>query len=354
MTIEGATSDQVASAKIPALRSAFTHALWAIILVMAVSLSACEVFDRAPATDSVEKVTLGVETSLLPAAVWVAENKGFFEEEGLDLAIKEFDSGKASLTALLNDEGIDIGAAAPTPIMFSSFGRDDFVVFSTFAYAWEDIKVIANKDSGISTAEDLVGKTIGTLMGSTGQFFTETFLVFNSISPSDVELVDIAPSDLPEALNNGRIDAQVIWEPHGSTAKQLLGDKAIRLPSSDVYKTTFNFLTMKSFAMENPGVLEKFLRAIHRATIFTQNNAEEAQEITASRLNLPKEDIALHWEEFTFEISLDQSMLINIESEARWAINNKLTDAQEVPNYLAYIYVEALEQVNPDAVTIIR
>ena len=129
----------------------------------------------------VEQVSLGVETSLLPAAVWVAENKGYFEEEGLDLTIKEFDSGKASLIALLNDEGIDIGAAAPTPIMFNSFGREDFFVFSTFAYAWEDIKVIANRDRGINNAKDLKGKTIGTLMGSTGQFFTETFLLFNSI-----------------------------------------------------------------------------------------------------------------------------------------------------------------------------
>ena len=336
------------------MRSAFTGTLCALLLLLAIGLLACGGTNSAPVVGPVEQVSLGVETSLLPAAVWVAENKGYFEEEGLDLTIKEFDSGKASLIALLNDEGIDIGAAAPTPIMFNSFGREDFVVFSTFAYAWEDIKVIANRDRGINNAKDLKGKTIGTLMGSTGQFFTETFLLFNSISPNDVEMVNIAPSDLPEALNNGRIDAQVIWEPHGTTARKLLGDRAIRLPSSDVYKTTFNFLTMKSFARDNPDVLKKFLRAIIKATMFTQNEKDEAQEITANRLNIPKEDVALHWEEFTFEISLDQSMLINIESEARWAIANKLTNAEEVPNYLDYIYSDALEQVNPDAVTIIR
>ncbi len=302
----------------------------------------------------VEKVTIGVEASLLPTAVWVAENKGYFEEERLDLTIKEFDSGKASLIAMLNGEGIDISAAAPTPIMFNSFGREDFFIFGTFAYAYEDIKVIANKDSGIKIAEHLKGKKIGTLMGSTGQFFTEIFLVYNSISSSDVEMVDIAPSDLPEALNNGQIDAQVIWEPHGTTARDLLGDKAIRLPSADVYKTTFNFLTMKNFANENPEVLERFLRAINRATDFINNNTNESQEITAKRLNLKKEDVALHWDDFTFELSLDQSFLINIEDEARWAIGNELTDKTEVPNYLDYIYIDALESVKPEAVTVIR
>ncbi len=190
-------------------------------------------------------------------------------------------------------------------------------------------------------------------MGSTGQFFTETFLVQNAISPGDVEMVNFSPPDLPEALNTGQIDAQVIWEPHGTKAVALLGDKAIRLPSSDVYKTTFNFLTMKSFAKENPEILIKFLRAIEKGTKFTQNR-EETQEIIADRLNIPKEDVARHWAEFTFELSLDQSLLTNIEDEARWAINNNLTAATEVPNYLNYIYLEALETVMPDAVTIIR
>jgi NitT/TauT family transport system substrate-binding protein len=306
-------------------------------------------------TGPVEKVTVGVEFGLLPAAVWVAENKGYFQEEGLDLTIKEFDSGKASLVAMLsNDEGIDISAAAPTPIMFNSFDREDFYVFGTFAYAYEDIKVVANKDSGIAGVNDLIGKKIGTLMGSTGEFFTEAFLIYNSISFDDVEMVDVAPSDLPEALNSGQIDAQVIWEPHGTTAKKLLGDRYLRLPSADVYKTTFNFLTMKSFANENPEILKRFLRAIDKATIFVKNNKEVAQEIIAERLNLQKEDIALHWDEFTFELSLDQSFLINIEDEARWAIKNKLVDATEIPNYLDFIYPDALEAVKPEVVTIIR
>ena len=139
-----------------------------------------------------------------------------------------------------------------------------------------------------------------------------------------------------------------------SNARELLGDKAIRLPSSDVYRTTFNFLVMKDFAEENPEVLEKFLRAIDKATIFVKNNKKESQNVITKRLNLEKEAAALHWDEFVFEISLGQSLMIGLEAEAMWAIKNNLTDATEIPNYLDFIYTDALEAVKPSRMTIIK
>ena len=61
-----------------------------------------------------------------------------------------------------------------------------------------------------------------------------------------------------------------------------------------------------------------------------------------------------HWDEFVFELSLDQSLLISLEDEARWAIKNNLTDKKEIPNFFNFIYTQALEEVKPEAVTIIR
>jgi len=299
------------------------------------------------------KATLGVEASLLPAAVWVAENKGYFEEEGLALTIKPFDSGRASFLAMLNGE-VDISTVAPTPIMFKSFARDDFSIFSTFVYSYEDVKVIARKDKGITEAADLVGKRVGTPAGTTGQFFVEAFMIRNGLLPGGVEVVDISPSGLPEALKNDQVDAIVIWEPHAYNAQKLLGDMAVQLPSSDVYKETFNFMVMKKFAQAHPEALVRFMKAIDQATDFIKNHKKEAQAIVAARLNLDKVVMTSLWDDFIFDISLDQSLIITLEDEARWAIKNKLTDKTQVPNYLNYIYFDALEKVKPGAIGIIR
>jgi NitT/TauT family transport system substrate-binding protein len=303
----------------------------------------------------IEKVTLGVESSLLPAAVWIAENKDYFQEEGLDLTIKEFDSGKQSLMAMLNGgERIDISTAAPTPIILNSFDRQDFSIIATFAYGYTDIKVTARKDRGITTATDLKGKKIGTPAGTTGQFFVESFLIYNKIEPSEVEIIDISPSELPHALENNQVDAIVIWEPHGYNARKLIGDNAIIIPSLGVYKCAFNFLMMKDFVEENPEVIKKFLRAVDRATTFMKDHKEESQDIVAERLNLDGELMNIFWEDFVFEISLQQSLIITLEDEARWAIKNNLTDKTQVPNYLDYVHLDTLYELKPNLVNIIH
>ena len=305
-------------------------------------------------TGPIEKAVLGVEVGMLPAAVWVAENKGYFIEEGLDLTIKGFDSGRLSLLAMLNDRSVDISTVAPTPIMFNSFSRQDFLIFATFVYSDDDIKVIARKDKGINTVEDLKGKKIGTPAGTTGQFFLGAFLTYNGLPASEVEVVDISPSQLPTALESNEVDAIVIWEPHGYNAQQLLQDKVTRLPSSEVYRTTFNFVVMRDFALDHPEVLKRFLLAIDRATTFIKNNKEESQELIAKRLKIDREVIAALWDDFVFEISLDQALILTLEDEARWAIKNNLTNESTAPNYLNYIYFDALEAVKPEVVTIIR
>lgn len=323
-----------------------------ILLIIPLASTGCDLFGpRRP--QKIDKATLGVETSLLPAAVWVAENKGYFKEEGLDLEIKEFDSGKLSFLAML-DSGVDISTVAPTPIMFNSFKRQDFSIFATFVYSYDDVKVIARKDKGIKTAADLKGKRVGTPAGTTGQFFLSSFLIYKGLNASEIQEVDIAPSDLPGALEKNRVDAIVIWEPHAYNARQLLQDNAIRLPSSEVYKETFNFIAMKDFARDNPEVLKKFLRAIDKATIFIGEHKFESQAIVAERLKLDKDVMITLWDEFVFQLSLEQSLLMTLEDEARWAITNSLTDKTEIPNYLDYVYMDLLHEVKPEAVTMIH
>ena len=64
--------------------------------------------------------------------------------------------------------------------------------------------------------------------------------------------------------------------------------------------------------------------------------------------------LASIWDDFVFELSLEQSLLTILEDEARWAIKNGFTNKTKVPNYLGYFYLDAMKAVKPEAVTIIK
>jgi hypothetical protein len=76
--------------------------------------------------------------------------------------------------------------------------------------------------------------------------------------------------------------------------------------------------------------------------------------IVAKTLNFSAEYLQTVWSDYQFSVSLDQSQLLAMEDEARWLINNNLTDATDLPNFLNFVYLDGLETVKPNSVNIIR
>lgn len=309
--------------------------------------------DKTPVHHGSLKV--GVEASLLSAAVFVAADRGFFAEAGVDVQLREFPSGRAAFNEMLDTQSVDVSTVAPTPIMFASFRRQDFAVLATFVHSYEDVKVLVRSDRGVRGPEDLKGKKIGTPAGTTGQFFLAAYLARHRMTSAQVEAVDIRPADLPQALADGRVDGIVVWEPHASNARKAVGDdKILRLPSSDIYRETFNFMVMNEFAERSPDKLAAFLQAVDRATDYIRDNKEESQAIVARRLKAEPAELAALWDEFEFGIALDHSLVLTLEAEGEWAIENDLVDKKELPNYLNFVRSGPLHQVKPDAVRLIQ
>lgn len=301
----------------------------------------------------VEKITFSSSSDIKNGPIYIAQSKGYFQEEGLEVNIVEIPSAKKAFSNMLNKE-VDIAAVAEVPIVFSSFDREDFYIVATISHALDD-KIVARRDKNIQVVTDLKGKKVGISgKGTSTHFFLTTLLTYNNMFDSDVEITVIEPEKLISSLEEGRLDAAVFWEPFAAKAKQALQDKAVIFPNQGIYRKMYNLTVTKDFAKNHPETLKRFLKAIDKATGFISSNEQESQAIIAKQLNLNTKEISLLWDETSYALSLGQSLLLTLEDEARWAIKNKLTDKTNVPNYLNYIYFDALTKVKPEAVTIIH
>jgi NitT/TauT family transport system substrate-binding protein len=306
------------------------------------------------AQDMEKEVILACEISFLTSAFLVAENKDYLKEEGLNVKMKEFDSGKNALAAMLKNKDINICTVAQTPVVLHSFNRNDFAIIGAMVYSYNDVKVLTRQDKGIKKPMDLRGRKVGVTKGSTGHFYLNNFLNYNDLDSSDIKAIDINASELPQALADGRVDAISTWEPNIMRAMKLLGNNALLLPGEDIFREDFYFVVLRSFIKDNQETLKMFLKAIEKGEKFIQENKEEAITIVSERLKVDKEIATTVWDDFDFQLILDQSIFISLEAEARWAIREGLTEKKEVPNYFDFIYTDALEDINPEAVTIIR
>jgi len=324
-----------------------------VVTAMVLLLCSCDDSGTKQPQTPPSKVTLGIGSGLVLSPILIADEKGYFLDAGLDLTVKKFSTGKASFLDML-EGATDIATSSLTPFMFTSFTRQDYAVFATFTESVHNVKIIARQDQGINTVQDLRNKKVGTPSGTSAQFFLASFLTKNGLTEEDLEIVDIKPPALPDALINHQVDAITIWEPFAYRAQKELQDKAIRLPSSEVYTETFNFVSLKAFATKHPEVIEKILRAIDRACLFIEENKSESLAIVAKRLNLDSVFAAALWDEYTFRLSLEQNLILTLEDQARWAINTGLTKETRVPNYLDYVLMDPMKKIRPSAVTIIH
>ncbi len=184
--------------------------------------------------------------------------------------------------------------------------------------------------------------------------FLSLFLMQNYIPESEVNIVYMKPTDLAQALINGEIDAISMRDPYTKYAKDVLADKAVEFSALGLYRKTFNLVAKKYFIDDRPEAIKKILQGILKAREYIQKNRKESVEIIARSLKMDRESVDSVWDDYNFSISLDQSLLVSLEDEARWAIEQGFTEKTKVPNYLDFIYYDGLEAVEPYAVTIIH
>ena len=170
----------------------------------------------------------------------------------------------------------------------------------------------------------------------------------------DITLVDVkTPAEWTDAVAGGSIDAIAIGQPYANAAKDRLGDNAAVWRAQSNQPMFALAISTDEWIARHPEPARRFLASLAEAEAYATAHPAEARSIVQHRVNLDPGYMDTVWRQNQFSLSLDQSLVAAMEDEARWMIANNLTNATAIPDFGEYIDTTALEQVRPDAVSIL-
>jgi NitT/TauT family transport system substrate-binding protein len=143
-------------------------------------------------------------------------------------------------------------------------------------------------------------------------------------------------------------------QPYAGSAIQGLGANAVSWSAQSHRPLHGLAISTNAWLGEHPELAIRFLRSLQQAEEYALSHIAESKAVVQQALDLDPAYMDTVWSQNQFGLSLDQSLVISMEDEARWIIANNLTAEKQVPNFTNYIYQDALKAVKPDAVNIIR
>ena len=227
-----------------------------------------------------EKVSLNeVAHSIFYAPMYVAIEEGYFEDEGIDLELKNGFGADKTMTAVLSGDA-DIGfMGSESSIYTYNEGSEDYVV--NFAQLTQRAGnfLVAREEMKDFKWEDLKGKKVlGGRKGGMPEMVFEYILKKNGIDPKKDVSIDqsIDFGSTAAAFSGGQADYTVEFEPSATgLEKEKAGYVVASLGVDSGYVPYTAFSAKKSYIEKNPEIIQSFTNALQKGMDYVKKHTPE-------------------------------------------------------------------------------
>ena len=250
----------------------FLPAERAAAAVLAAAAGADDAAGDAAAEAMAPDLRIGYLTVLNALPLNIAQDAGYFADEGLAVELKLFLSAKDLVGAVLAGELDGLQADLVSALRMNAGGGDMRVVRHVGMTNQPFVTLLASPQSGIQSVAELAGARIGLSHNTIIQYMTDSLLAGVGMSADEVEYVGV-PKILARynALLRGQIDAASLPEPFATLT---LRYGARPLVDDSVMAYVPEALSLRADALAAKGeAVSAFLRAYERA-VATLNEME--------------------------------------------------------------------------------
>lgn len=217
----------------------------------------------------------------------IAEQKGFFEEQGVEVELLFYETATEE-TAALASGMVDGGIVLLNDALLDSIAQNAKVVLITDNSDGGD-QIVATAD--ITSAESILHKNIGAKRGTFGEFFVREMLDQKGIQPSEVNFVNVQPESVAAAMPDF-ISLGHTYEPFTSDA--LAKGYKVIFSSADTPGLIVDTIAFRrNIIDERPEDVKAFVRAWFEAVQYWKDHPEESNALIAASTGQPVEAISL-------------------------------------------------------------
>ena len=246
-----------------------------------------------------EKMRMGLSSvSGLHSAVWVAEDKGLFRKNGLEVeVIVTGQGGTAGISALLANDIQMVNSAGDVLVAAALRGGDTVMVASVVN---KGLQRLVSKPE-IKTPADLKGKRVGvTRIGAVSHSVLLMMLQRWKMNVNDVQVLQLGSSpNMLASLDKGGVDAAVLTIPSMFVAEDRGYRVLLDMADTDIYYLHTMVATTRQYIKANRDKVLRFLRGYVEGIAFVKHNKKESLDVVRKKLRLGPE------QERNLERSLD-------------------------------------------------
>ena len=260
-----------------------------ILLLIFLTIPACKKEKVRKQEDVKEKIIVAYNTWVGYGPMFISKNKGYYEEEGLEVEFRLMEDSGSKGVALKTGQIQILATTVDSFIIQASQGVKGKIFLGADQSNGGD-GIVAVKD--VKSLKDLKGRKLGVQPGFVGHFFLLYLLNELGMETKDIEIIPLETGDAGAAFVAGKIDAAVTWEPWLSKAKEKPGAHVLVTSKekpgiiTDVFVATDDWLNDPN----KRKILKGFVNAWDKGVRYYREHQEDAVTIIAESFSLSKEE----------------------------------------------------------------